>query len=61
MSTTQMKPEERAAAGVIGVVVAAFAFVYGGTPQKVVMGSVGLGIILVALLGRSPLASGAKE
>ncbi|GMA14767.1 hypothetical protein E5F05_19855 [Deinococcus metallilatus] len=60
MTTAQMKPEERLVAGFVGVFVATFALVYGGPIQKWIMGSVGVGIVAVALLGRNPLGGGRK-
>ena len=60
MTATQMKPEERLVAGFIGVMVGFFAFAYGKPAQKVVLGGFAVVVTMIALLGRNPLAGGAR-
>jgi len=55
-----MKPEERLVAGFVGVMVGFFAFAYGQPVQKVLLGGFAVVVTVVAVLGRNPLAGGAK-
>lgn len=57
----QMDPSERLVAGFVGAMVGFFAFSYGQPAQKVIIGGFAVVILTVAILGRNPLAGGAKE
>ncbi|WP_216324635.1 hypothetical protein [Deinococcus aestuarii] len=57
----QMDPSERLVAGFVGLMVGFFAFSYGKPAQKVIIGGFAVVILVVAALGRNPLAGGAKE
>ncbi|GBF05909.1 hypothetical protein DAERI_060169 [Deinococcus aerius] len=61
MKTTRMKPEERLVAGFVGLMVGFFAFAYGKPVQKVLIGGFAVVVLVVAALGRNPLAGRAKE
>lgn len=61
MTSKQMKPEERLVAGFVGIFAGGFALAYGQPIQKVVIGGFGMAVLVIALLGRNPLAGGEKE
>lgn len=61
MTAKQMKPEERLVAGFVGAMVGFFAFAYGQPVQKVLIGGFAVAVLVVAVLGRNPLAGGVKE
>ncbi|BDP40205.1 hypothetical protein DAETH_01740 [Deinococcus aetherius] len=56
-----MDPSERLVAGFVGLMVGFFAFSYGKPAQKVIIGGFAVVVLLVAALGRNPLAGGAEE
>ncbi|WP_264776084.1 hypothetical protein [Deinococcus aetherius] len=61
MQNGQMDPSERLVAGFVGLMVGFFAFSYGKPAQKVIIGGFAVVVLLVAALGRNPLAGGAEE